>query len=71
MAETLDYLLHHALTNIERCRKQAERTQPPRIAAHLDALIAQIEAIIEDLEAPTRQRSTVRHAGEVTPSSSS
>ncbi len=50
MAETLSYLLDHALTNIKRCRKAAAKTQP-RIAAHLDALIAQTEAIIADLEA--------------------
>ncbi len=67
MAETLHYLLHHALTNIERCRKQAERTQPPRIAAHLGALIAQTEAIIADLEAGPAYATKVhvRHSGEV------
>ncbi len=55
MAETLHYLLHHALTNIERCRKQAERTQPPRIAAHLDAVIAHMQAVVEDLDDPPKR----------------
>ena len=45
---TLNDVLHHALTDIKRYRKAAEES---RIAAYLDALIAQIEAIIEDLEA--------------------
>ena len=66
--KTLNDILHHALTDIKRCRKQAEKTQPPRIAAHLDALIAQIEAIIEDLhDPPTVKRIELvdtRHAGE-------
>ena len=47
---TLNENLHHALTDIKLCREQAEKTQP-RIAAHLGAVIVQIEAIIEDLKA--------------------
>ncbi len=51
---TLNDVLHHALTDIERYRKAAEKIQP-RMAAHLDALTAHIQAVVEDLDDPPKR----------------
>ncbi len=48
---TLNDVLHHALTEITRHRKAAEKNQP-RIAAHLEALTAHMQAVLEDLDNP-------------------
>ncbi len=51
---TLNDVLHHALTEIDRSRKPAEEIQP-RMAAPLDALTAHMRAVVEDLDDPSKR----------------